>query len=228
MGLFFTFHSCYVFLYRLFLNVFQNNSSSSDAPEGNKLSDVVKGTARPHTRFEEKVKATPAPPSAVAATPVAVAASAPAAAPVSNADSAPASQMTSTTNTATPLTAAAVVSAVAASPVAKETEVSASPSPASHTTAPASATAVEPSAHPSKSVAFWVFSLWLIADLVMFEVRNDVADDEGCVLSHPPTHQLAFWVFCLWQIADLVMFEERNCVADDEGCVLLLYLPLTR
>ena len=55
-----------------------------------------------------------------------------------------------------------------------------------------------------------------------------MVDDEGCVLSHPPTHQLAFWVFCLWQIADVVMFKERNHVADDEGCVLLLYLPLTR
>ena len=64
----------------------------------------------------------------------------------------------------------------------------------------------------------------------MFEVRNDVADDEGCVLSHPPTHpsQLAFWVLSLWLIADLVMFEVRNHVADDEGCVLPLYLPLTR
>lgn len=62
----------------------------------------------------------------------------------------------------------------------------------------------------------------------MFEVRNDVVDDEGCVLSHLPTHQLAFWVFRLWQIADVVMFKERNHVADDEGCVLLLYLPLTR
>ena len=174
MGLFFTFHCCYVFLYRLFLTVLQNNSSSSDAPEGNKLSDVVKGTARPHTRFEEKVKATPAPPSAVAATPVAAAASAPAAAPVSNADSAPASQMTSTTNTATPLTAAAVVSAVAASPVAKETEVSASPSPASHTTAPASATAVEPSAHPSKSVGLLGFVF------VAYCWSSDVWSEESC------------------------------------------------
>ena len=155
----FSFHiSLLSFLsYKPILFVFQNNSSSSDAPEGNKLSDVVKGTARPHTRFEEKVKATPAPSSTVAATPAAAAASAPAATPVSMADSTPTTQMTNT-NTATPLTAAAVVSAVASSPVAKETEVSASPSPASYSNTPASATAVEPSAHPSKSVCVWAFS----------------------------------------------------------------------
>lgn len=41
----------------------QGNSSSSDTPEGNKLSDVVKGTARPcsqlHSRGEKEPKSAP-------------------------------------------------------------------------------------------------------------------------------------------------------------------------
>ncbi|XP_070187189.1 la-related protein 4-like isoform X2 [Littorina saxatilis] len=125
-----------------------NNSSSSDAPEGNKLSDVVKGTARPHSRLEEKPKPALAPSGTPTASPLSAAASTPVAAPVSVADSTPTSQLTGSNTT---MTAAAVVSAVGSPSMPKETEASSSPSAASHNAAPASATAVEPSAHPSKT-----------------------------------------------------------------------------
>ena len=129
--------------------VSQNNSSSGDAPEGSKLSDVVRGNTRPNS-----VRATAAS-SGSTSTPQVVAT---AAAPACVADPSSVPQ-TPSSSAVTQLTA---VSAVV-SPVAKETEVSANGNLPSHpvNSASASATAVDSSVNTSRSV-WWlgVGNIW--------------------------------------------------------------------
>lgn len=127
------------------------NSSSSDTPEGNKLSDVVKGTTRPHPRTEKEVKATTVS-SAPISTPTAVPASAP-----SSITAAPGT-LTHETNgslpavnaaphTTAPLTAAAVVSASASTGSVLKEAAETSTASASAPQASVSS-AAETSAHP--------------------------------------------------------------------------------
>lgn len=128
------------------------NSSSSDAPEGNKLSDVVKGTARPHPRVEKEVKVTAAPsvstmPATTIPTSVPAATTATVAAPAPAPEVSSSLQSVTATPTTASLTAAAVVSAsVPSTPVIKEQVEMSAPQTSTPQSSSVSATA-ETSAH---------------------------------------------------------------------------------
>ncbi|KAK7506572.1 hypothetical protein BaRGS_00002047, partial [Batillaria attramentaria] len=133
------------------------NSSSSDAPEGNKLSDVVKGTARSRPEKEVKASAAPAVSSTPTPTPTAVPVSTPsvAATPTSAPETNSSPQAINTTPATTaPLTAAAVVSASASSTTSAVKEVGeVSAAPVSTPQASSVTATAESSAHPKVTKA---------------------------------------------------------------------------
>ncbi|XP_076453233.1 uncharacterized protein LOC143288523 isoform X2 [Babylonia areolata] len=122
-----------------------NNSSSGDAPEGSKLSDVVKGTTRPNNSRSEDRVAKASPNLSVASTPALATVSAPGPIPVTD--------MVTCPVVTSPVAVSPLVAGAAASPaVVKEVEVAANGNH-SHPVHPAStsATAVDSSAHTSKT-----------------------------------------------------------------------------